>query len=249
MLVCVDGSGPFRDATYNAAMADSFVRRIWSTSKLRGAKLYYRGPDSGGLVSNMARPAVIIRRDLTHRIRAGDRTIVLIGYSRGAAIMINTAALLHDREIEVEAMFLFDAVDRSLELSRTGLIPANVKTVYHAVRDPRTGSRTSFGNCGLRAESGVVYGDGGPQRFFTTHAGMGGVPWGQAGMLDPSLRRTIEFGLHDRAGRQRMLNTIPITEGTFGSETAVTPTQEQRGMDRVQHWMWGHLRRHGVVPG
>lgn len=244
MLVCVDGSGPFRDAEYSAAMAGSFVRRIWSTSRLPGHRLYYRGPDAGGNLTNVARPATILQRDILPRIAGGDTDIYLCGYSRGAAIVINTAALLGDLGYEVQALFLFDAVDRSFEISRCDEIPPNVGVAYHALRDRRTGSRTSFGNCGTRTVSPALLHY---RTFYTTHAGIGGTPWGKAGILDQSLAQTIEFAISTESQRRAMLAKYKIVEGFWGSETNVTPEQEEQGMQQVRAWMWGHLRNHGVV--
>lgn len=244
MLVCVDGSGPFRDAEYAAAMSGSFVRRIWSTSGLPGNRLYYRGPDAGGNISNMARPATILHRDILPLVGGGDKDIYLCGYSRGAAIVINVAAILDDLGHRVKAMFLFDAVDRSFEIGRCDEIPKNVAVAYHAMRDRSTGSRTSFGHCGTRAVAPAKLH---AKHFFTTHAGIGGTPWGKSGILDQSLAHQIEFAISTETQRRAMLAKYKVVEGFWGSETNVTPEREEFGMQQVRAWMWGHLRGHGVV--
>ena len=113
----------------------------------------YRGPDFSGTGPNMTQP-MHLAMQIREFWRRGDQVIFMTGYSRGAAIAINTAALLNShpmpdgRRARVEAMFLFDAVDRSLDLAMTTYIPPNVHYCYHAMRDDSTRSRPSFGHCG-----------------------------------------------------------------------------------------------------
>lgn len=150
------------------------------------------------------------------------RKIFMTGYSRGGAIVIHTARLLQVRGIRVEAMFLFDAVSRNPNLDAE-VIPSNVGRCYHAIRDPRAGSRESFSNCGLTSEvPGVL-----TRRFFmTTHGGMGGVPWGEGEHVNM-------FG--------------NISEGFPDYWTQTDPDEEAAGMAAVENFMWPHLRRFGVV--
>jgi pimeloyl-ACP methyl ester carboxylesterase len=152
------------------------------------------------------------------------RKIFMTGYSRGGAIVIHTARLLQLRGLRVEAMFLFDAVSRNPNLD-ANTIPSNVGRCFHAVRDPRAGSRESFGNCGLQADVPRTL----ELRFFqTTHGGMGGVPWGDA---------------------EENLNILGnISEGFPDFWTETDPEQEATGMAAVETFMWPHLRRFGVVP-
>ena len=193
MLICVDGTGPFVNSSYKTAMANSFTRQIWKHSGLRGARLYYRGPDNPGLLTNMARPGTLVKRDILPLYKKGDTRICMVGYSRGGAIVINTAAVLKKHGVPVEALFLFDAVDRSIELE-ADLIPSNVKHAYHAVRHRETGSRTSFGNCGIKAAAGVKFHQGKPTEFWTTHGGMGGTPWGLDGLIGTNLALADRMG-------------------------------------------------------
>ncbi len=153
------------------------------------------------------------------------RTVFLVGHSRGAAIVINAARIMQRRGIPVEAMFLFDAVARNLDLDADE-IPANVRFCYHAMRDPLGNSRGSFGNCGTTAAGGVTFRH---DIFMTTHGGMGGTPWGRTNPNDMTT-----FGT--------------ITEHDPGGVTILTPEMEAAGMRAVENWMWPHLRRHGLVP-
>ncbi len=151
------------------------------------------------------------------------KKIFLTGYSRGGATVIDVARLLERQGLQVEAMFLFDAVARSFVLEG-GAIPNNVRICYHAMRNPITSSRESFGNCGTRAirPRGLI-----PAHFLTTHGGMGGVPWGASGVPGSGV--------------------ATINEGFTDQSTTVTPAVEAAGMRRVESWMWPHLRSHGVV--
>lgn len=244
MLVCVDGSGAFFDKTYDTEMAGSFVRRVYENYTGPGAKLYHRGPDAGGTITNFTRPSTLVHRDILPKVGGGDNTIYLCGFSRGAGIVINAAALLYDLKVPVKGLFLFDAVERSVHISRVDVITPNVESAYHAMRSKATGSRTSFGNCGTLAAPKVHFEK---QRFHTTHGAMGGTPFGASGILDQSLARTIEFALSTETQRRAMLAKHKIKEGFWGSEVDVTPEQEAKGMEDVRYWMWGHMRKHGVV--
>ena len=150
------------------------------------------------------------------------RKLYMTGHSRGGAIVINVARLLARRGIEVEAMFLFDAVARNLALDAE-VIPANVRHCYHAVRDPRAYSRESFSNCGMTAANPEALKI---RHFLTTHGGMGGCPFG------PGADHTT-FGL--------------IDEGGIDFITSLTPALEAEGSAAVERWMWPKLRRFGVV--
>lgn len=113
--------------------------------------------------------------------------IWLAGYSRGGAAAIEAAWMLQDRGIPVQALFLFDAVERTLYRLRTKTIPANVRSCFHARRDPGVGSRSGFGNCGTEAERGVRYVE---RTFFGTHGAIGGLPWSEdAATRDGSIDR------------------------------------------------------------
>jgi hypothetical protein len=101
--------------------------------------------------------------------------IFLTGYSRGAAIAVWVAEQLQDRRppVEIDAMFLFDCVDRAWDLDVTG-VPASVRMAYHAMRSDEVHSRPTFGH---GAKYGVNAAGFESRTFFGTHAAMGGQPW------------------------------------------------------------------------
>ena len=166
---------------------------------------------------------------------------------------------------EVEAMFLFDAVSRSIELPFSQTIPSNVNNCYHAMRKDSTGSRRSFGHCGTTKEggnNGFV-----TETFYTTHGGMGGVLWGENGL--PNLTKDVQaqtflqatadahtrgplvfrdrFVPNEQAARERVLALSRIDEGSPDGLTNVTVAQEKGGSDAVHAWMWPYLRKHSVL--
>ncbi len=112
--------------------------------------------------------AAVAARESDDKLR-----LVLIGYSRGGAAVIHAAQLLKDK-VQVDAMFLFDAVDRSLGVE-TERIPSNVQVVRHARRDPWSLSRLYFGNCGTDCDDSKT--DYQEAFFRCTHGGLGGTPW------------------------------------------------------------------------
>lgn len=171
ILVGIDGTGDNDDKTYAANFVKSFVSIICKKPSLDA--MYYRGPNTPGMGLMGAihsGHSFIIQRS---REMASMAQVLLTGYSRGGAGVIEIARLLQNQKITVQAMLLFDAVDRhpGIDASR---IPPNVLNVYHVRRDPSTKSRVSFGNCGLAYGNPTKY----QQDFFKcTHGGMGGTPW------------------------------------------------------------------------
>jgi hypothetical protein len=270
MLICIDGSGPRSDAAYAANMEMSFVRTIYLESRLtalddsrsaalpsasvwpslgRGPyKLYRRGPDAVGANLVLPEQLASLVRQLWNN---GDRTVFMAGFSRGGAIVINTASILKElktqdgTKIEIEALFLFDAVDRLLYL-KAQRIPSNVRHCYHAIRDKKAGSRESFGNCGRTRESHDTHLEE-LSDFHTTHGGIGGTGFGESSVA-------AEKGDPFQWDRPKVAWSSPeerlahgfIVEG-FDGPTKVTLAQQEAGRLRVQRWMWGFLRKHGVV--
>ncbi|MGE0789733.1 MAG: hypothetical protein AB7S26_28935 [Sandaracinaceae bacterium] len=198
ILVGIDGTGTADDAEYERQFARSFVHRICTESPVPAPDRYYtRGPGevvSGSDTLHLVHEAVrfIEARYMYMGTRPGlfslpsTRTSVLLtGYSRGAAAVVAVAQVLHDQDIPVKAMMLFDCVDRCPEID-TLTIPSNVDEVIHVSRDPRTGSRWTFQNSGRYAHPPTVYNgerirspgeEGRIRRFFGTHGAIGGVPW------------------------------------------------------------------------
>ena len=177
IVVGIDGTGAAatpgraRDAAYDVAFADSFVRRIAGTGK--ADHRYFRGPVllGGGLVDAVNGGYNFVR---ARRRMSPDKPICLTGYSRGAAGVVSLAAKLKRDGIDVQALMLFDCVDRHLVIDAE-TIPNNVAYVMHVIRSKYARSRESFSNDGMSYRPPTVY--PAAYTFMCTHGGMGGVPW------------------------------------------------------------------------
>jgi hypothetical protein len=271
VLISIDGSGPDDDAEYRRAFAHSFLSQI-DAQTTQAHHLHYRGPNlSGGHLLSLDEVARQVR-SLYDSETAGDRApqVFLAGYSRGAAAMVHVAYLLQPMGIDVDALFLFDAVDRSIDIGdslptgNVDVVPRNVYATYHARRHPAAHSRDSFSNTALRAEVADTY----HQAFFlTTHGGMGGTPWGYAG---------LERGRHSLGDEYTGWGTTPtrrewirrhgvlVEHGYLGGGdeealaatlmgvpsdgyTSLTMEQEEAGAAECARWMWRHLHSHQVL--
>jgi hypothetical protein len=74
---------------------------------------------------------------LSHSSGIKNYRIFLVGYSRGGSECVFLAHLLQRAGLQVEAMFLFDAVNMTFDLAPYRKIPSNVKVCYHAFRNPK----------------------------------------------------------------------------------------------------------------
>lgn len=130
MIYIVDGTGEWNDDAYEHSMAGGFCRGL---QKKTGGH-YYRGPTLTGIET----PALAAKVALNiGKYLAGHpkEPIFLAGHSRGGAAVIWAASLLSNVHIFVDAMFLFDAVDRTLYNVNLTSVTKNVKRCYHAMRD------------------------------------------------------------------------------------------------------------------
>ena len=140
MIVCVDGTGVYNEQQYQKDMSNSFCRQIME-QKGCGKAAYFEGPGGAGLttrgIGNAAWKAI---RDFYQDNPGIYRTspLYLAGYSRGGACVLQIAKWLYEDEfpLMVKGLFLFDPVNRDLNLNMDGLgTPPNVKNVYVIFRD------------------------------------------------------------------------------------------------------------------
>jgi hypothetical protein len=178
ILVGIDGTGAAflpgsgRDRDYDTAFTNSFVRRICNSGGPHA--MYQRGPVAlgGGLPEAISAGV----SHVVNKRRAGvTEPVLLTGYSRGALGAVVVADRLKSQGINVQALMLFDCVDRHLAFDAE-VVPDNVAHVYHVIRDPASSSRESFGNDAMRYFAGSTTYEG-PYTFMCTHGGMGGCPW------------------------------------------------------------------------
>jgi hypothetical protein len=134
MFFIVDGTGSDNETEYRKEMANGFCRQLESETGGR----YWRGPTLlGSETVDIAKKVVDAVNDrLCSAAGKQDPRIFLAGHSRGGAAVIFAAEDLNKIGVKVEAMFLFDAVDRTLNNRRNSeSIPDNVKKCYHAIRE------------------------------------------------------------------------------------------------------------------
>jgi pimeloyl-ACP methyl ester carboxylesterase len=264
----IDGTGPYSDSEYAAAFANSNVSKLARMAGWAGGSFYDRGPGADGLstgarADEMAAKVVHAYQAAT-RLRPGavagppganrQPRIFLAGYSRGGAAATNIAHTLNDQNIPVHCLLLFDAVDRSATIWRT-IVPANVRHCYHAIRSPRSGSRTSFGNCSTTAQAGLRIV---PMEFMCTHGAMGGMPWPAAetdGFIHERDVTTAADGILSWGTLGKVASAIGTTALTGSlaagaaaahmydgaSRTNITLAQESAGNVGVWNWMVGNL--------
>jgi|GEM_PF-2773609 len=248
MLICVDGTGPWSDAEYAIEFRYSFVRELYRTSILSG-RHYWRGPSMLGLeVTRIVNGVMdVVRSGVT----AGDLEVHLTGYSRGGHTVIEIAQEIAEaswaRSVTVPTMTLFDAVDRDI-LNETDEIPGNVGYVFHALRSPEIGSRSSFGNTGRTYARGVNYSE---RVFRGTHAALGGTPWTgdhptETVILPVGTRPRRPFISQRAVSRSGMRGEFEDPMIAYEVPTIDEATDRQASSE-VHDWIWGHLRTHNVV--
>ena len=220
----IDGTGSFSNSGYRETFANSHVNRLSRGVGLGGARawlaepFYHRGPRIFGN-DTFPQSLKVFSYVVTKVDENPGARVFLSGYSRGGAGVIAAAQWMKRLGYGVDAMFLFDAVDRAIPVNGY-TISSNVKQVYHARRDPSAKSRTSFGNCGCQRENSSKTGY--EQQFFlATHGALGGMPWGQESV--PAGERFIKEA--------------------NGGLTAVTPDDDCSGSERVWTWMLTRIRR------
>lgn len=176
ILVGVDGTDSElyptkkRDIKYDKDFANSFVKRICNAHP---NSKYFRGPvaGGGGMPEAIWGGFTFIEKEYS---RKPNESVLLTGYSRGAAATVGIAKKLKEKNIKVRALLMFDCVDRWI-FGDAADIPNNVEYVCHVIRNPATLSRSTFGNDGMRFSPPTNY----PKAvmFMCTHGAMGGVPW------------------------------------------------------------------------
>jgi hypothetical protein len=131
MIFIIDGTGQADPDAYAREMADGFCARLVRKAKGR----YWRGPTlSGWETADIARDV----KEAVVQWKAGAQEgekLFLAGHSRGGAAAIFAAQALKAHHVEIDAMFLFDAVDRTVNFRSAQSIPGNVKMCFHAMRD------------------------------------------------------------------------------------------------------------------
>lgn len=168
MLIALEGSSPtiFGENNYKY-----YVWHAYRDTKQR-PKLYVEGPAAiswGPSPVNIRKMA----NKATALIHANSGPIFLIGWSRGAAACIQVAHDIQNSGKQIDAMFLFDAVDQDGSTnSDLNFIPNCVKVCYHAIAIKKSWmDRQLFPTCGRDAGADVDYKK---KTFDTSHGGIAG---------------------------------------------------------------------------
>ena len=217
ILVGIDGTGggsaptSGREATYDIEMANSFVHRL-CTGQQRAK--YIRGPVTlgGGLLAAIEMGVQFV---VTQRKLAPREPVLLTGYSRGATGVVCIAKRLKNLNIRVQALMLFDCVDRHIAVDAHS-IPNNVDYLAHVMRDPKAKSRLSFGNDGLAYSHPTKLSF--CKHYMCTHGGMGGVPW------KPPQGKTMNDYVDEGVGEALM---TPVPNMIYNYHTNVTFAQDE----------------------
>jgi hypothetical protein len=228
----IDGTGVSDDGAYAKEFAKSFVKKLRDEWSHQSLAYYYRGPSNLGLETRE-----LALRALQHvgQLYTPERAVVLAGYSRGAAAVIETAwELSRYSSIPVHCMILFDSVDRAFDVGgfiADRQIAKNVKHCIHAIRDEATGSRSWFGGCGtkIQDETATQYKF---RHFYGTHGAMGGTPW-----TDVKPNQKVD----ERMPVERVVNMAASLMGhrlpaITGNVTRVTGAQDAQCVRDV--WAW-----------
>ena len=239
MFIGVDGTQSpftplvnFKDAGVGAYMSrfeKGFVYKIFSETKEKNSE-YFMGPTTPGLEVQDIAQAIA---DLAYKWfrEDGDGKVFLAGFSRGGGICVLAAQLLLKNKNfhgNIDCLALFDAVDRAP--GDPSVIPRNVSRAYHVFRDPLVASQPLFGNTAMRSELPNVLET---QKFFATHAGLGGVPWTGDTPSDAFMETRKVFGRNV---------SVPVWKPT------ITKGQDIANSAAAGQWMWTRIRRHGMVP-
>jgi hypothetical protein len=259
-LVGIDGTGELSNSKYEPDFKNSFVNTIYRASGAK-YKWYIRGPASDGIDMAALSAKAYAYAHLHHFAHPNTR-VLLMGYSRGGAGVIDVAWRLQKDGVPVEAMMLFDPVQRA------GLVdgydvPNNVLYMVKALRATMTLSRISFNNCATSWHAPTRC----TQRYFwATHGGIGGCPWPVTPGELPS-----HFIDEDEDNKERLLSWVMYdvlqTEwkqpddyrGTLqqlrdrhsemiDKRTQVTYQQDRAGAEEVWTWVYPKLVSLGFLP-
>lgn len=249
----IDGTGTDDNEEYARTFADSFVNRLQKT--FPDKPFYTRGPALDGMTT-LALAGTAFAHVASYWRNESEDAVVLAGYSRGGAGVIETAQMLKKQGIPVECLILFDAVDRSTVvgspvsgylppeyrhyikdydfcIGTNTLIADTVKQVIYAQRlRMQTRSRWSFQNCGFLRENPEM-----PfihAQFYATHGGLGGTPWTEIENPYPEIPQSVMDAVWSG-------NTI--WEAGEIAPTTLSPLTDSAGAASVWGWAYPQIMR------
>ena len=230
-MAIIDGTGPSEDLEYGESMRHSFCSQMGDALISQNRGEYWRGPSWHGLeVESSANKAYNYLLKVHHE--NPKLRLMLAGYSRGGSAAIMVAELLEKKNIEVDALFLFDAVARHKEPGGE-VIPKNVLYSRHARRDLKAPLivkyEGTFSDLEIKGFS-LVNGSNPMRPSF----GNTGLSW-----------RTREDG---RGDHERAV-PFPGSHGALGGVGWSFVTEDESCQKRVASWMNAQLKSKGVWHG
>lgn len=177
MLIALEGSSP---TIFGENNHKYYVWMAYQQTRQQPKK-YIVGPAAISTVGSLVNIRTMANEAVSF-IRASQRLIFLIGWSRGAAACIQVALDLKRANFQrkIEAMFLFDPVDQDGSTrDLLDSIPNNVLNCYRAKALKKEGIwQKVFPTCGNNFENGVNYVS---RDFNTSHGGIAGTEGGATG--------------------------------------------------------------------
>jgi len=227
MIIGIEGTGS--QSWGQSDLQRSFVRRILHQSKI-SPKYYFIGPgDSGWDGRDITVPAS------TKIKKSTKNSVTMVGYSRGAAYSMFIASCLTSEMPNLEVtLVLFDAVARQHDMNIPEKIPSNVTQCFHAMRDPRSGSRHFMSNVGKHVSNTKTRFE--KKLFMGSHGSLGGVSWDAAAGESGNT-----FGSWVMKPDDRQLLNVPDQPITNAAQDAAVS-------DSVARWMWPFLIKVGIIP-
>ncbi len=216
-IAVIDGTGEWSNTAYQSAMQWSFCRQLGRLPNTH----YERGPSGEGY---RIRERAVRAADFLEK--QSGKKLALAGYSRGASAAVIAAAVLQQRGVALDCLFLFDPVARHLS-GDSSTVTGNVRHAWIARRkigapemdkydfsllgDPAGHNpvRNWFGTTATKAESGVMVQQ---ETFLGSHGALGGVGWNHV-KEDPvcqaSVARFMNQGLATAGVSCRLVSRSP----------------------------------------
>ncbi|MHB0961179.1 MAG: RHS repeat domain-containing protein [Pirellulaceae bacterium] len=204
VIVAIDGtgSGPFAETpdviNQDTGRYRSHVRNFWReyARVYNEGSFYFDGPDEDVGLSTRSIFRKALNTTLCELERTPNQEINIIGHSRGGYIAVELAAALKEEGYRVNFLGLYDPVDMDISVNLVDFdieIPSNVDHAAIAIRDRRGGSRAVFNTVNPAAEDASKMKLFVHQKFFGTHAALGGAPWlGDTTGLHKDLTRPVD---------------------------------------------------------
>jgi pimeloyl-ACP methyl ester carboxylesterase len=175
MLIAIDGTGSStwrRDQHGHSHVFDFHEDYVAHAN----AKYFHDGPDST-LGFDVRLIADDVEDWARRRYAQGDRTVDIVGHSRGGMIAIVLCKRMSrwpGGSAAVRFLGLYDAVHMAPSLESTAVIPDNVACCAHAKRYLSNLNRFYFVNTGRSGGKGKYF----EKRFYASHAAIGGASAG-----------------------------------------------------------------------